>query len=627
VPDSRPHVILVAAPERRRSVEQRLVAGAPTFRVTLADGDHLASEVHAGQPDAILLAPASPPASEWARGIAATCTPVPVFVVAARERARPAPVVPGVAAYLADDQRLAALLADRLAQAPAAVGHGYALRAVLGRAPDALLLVEASGRIVAANAAFSALTGWSEAALWGRALDSLVAADITARLRGDDGAAWTACPVELRCGGEAEPIVTELRASVVHIAAAGATWLLHFKAAPPPRLSESPVAAAEAMDALTTGAREAGRKVGGANVRLIGLSRARQLLGDRWPQFQRRIALVCETTIERELATDDVAMTTETGDYLICFACEDHDEADRRADRLQATIDRRLFGRGLGEFDTLRGGREALEALSVEVEGAVLEPELELAPHLIADRFAQECANRRRDRLAEFNRQLEDLRTSGELELLPVATARGPLPALVRASWFPADHGRLQRLAERANRLDELRLALDLRRLALIDTAEADGVFDDVSAIVDLHITTIERRKSWELVLPLIQGLASSPRFWLVPNVVGVPRDVYPGRLRDAVVTLKPFSRTQTVTLNAKQLAELDLKQLSCRLFMITATEAANVLGTDLPARIAERLELARAKLAIDGGSATLAADFGASLRTVRGEPEPPPAA
>jgi hypothetical protein len=176
----------------------------------------------------------------------------------------------------------------------------------------------------------------------------------------------------------------------------------------------------------------------------------------------------------------------------------------------------------------------------------------------------------------------------------------------------------LQRLAERANRLDELRLALDLRRLALVDTAEHEGVLDDASVIVDLHLTTIERRKSWDALLPVIQDLASSTRRWLVPNLVGIPADIYPARLRDAVVTLKPFSRTQTITLAARQLVTVDVTILPCRLFLITAAEAASVLDTELPERIGERLTLARAKLAVDGGSSELATAFGASLRTVR---------
>jgi hypothetical protein len=85
-----------------------------------------------------------------------------------------------------------------------------------------------------------------------------------------------------------------------------------------------------------------------------------------------------------------------------------------------------------------------------------------------------------------------------------MATPGGTLPSLLRAHWFPPDHARLHRLATRANQLDELRLALDLRRLALIDTAENAGVLEDASAIVDLHVTTIERRKSWDALLPVI---------------------------------------------------------------------------------------------------------------------------
>ena len=70
--------------------------------------------------------------------------------------------------------------------------------------------------------------------------------------------------------------------------------------------------------------------------------------------------------------------------------------------------------------------------------------------------------------------------------------------------------------------------------------------------------------------------------------------------------------------LSARQLASLDLTVLPCRLFLITAAEAASALETDLPQRIRDRLDLAHAKLAVDGGSAQLAAAFGATLRTLR---------
>jgi hypothetical protein len=429
---------------------------------------------------------------------------------------------------------------------------------------------------------------------------------------------WSSEAVPLLVRPGERPVAADVRASLVRLAGGRATWLMRFHRLPPPRVPASPEAAAGAIDRLGRRARAAGSSVGGANVRLIGLGRARHSLGERWQRFHAHIALVCETTIDHELGPDDVAMATQSGDYLVCFACDDDDEADDRADRLQATIDRRLFGEEAGALRATEGGREALDAMAVEVEAAVLPAAAADSPEDLADRFTRKCADRRRHRLTEFNRRLDDLATSGELELLAMATSRGILPSLVRAQWFPAGHARLQRLAERAHQLDELKLALDLRRLALVDNAQKEAVFDDASAIVDLHITTIERRKSWDALLPVIQDLAGSTRRWLVPNLVGVPADAYPGRLRDAVVTLKPFARTPTMTLTARQLAGLDLTVLPCRLFLITAAEAASALETDLPQRVRDRLDRAQAKLAVDGGSPQLAAAFGATLRTLR---------
>ncbi len=611
-----PRLLLLAPPARRRDLEQRLHAADTPVAVTTATPETADRALADGPLDLVVLAPARRPASAWTQDLAHACAPAPVVVVWPEGAGRAPEEIAGVAACLPGAARLAETVSALLTRQAGA--GGSALKDILGRVTEPLLLVGADGLVIAANEPFAKLTGWSDAALVGHPFDAIVPAEVAERVATSGRHEWSADAVPLEVRPGERPVAADLRASIVRLAGGRATWLLRFRRSHAPRVPTSPEAAAGAIDTLGRRARAAGNRVGGANVRLIGLGRARQSLGEQWHRFHQHIALVCESTIDHELGPHDVAMATKTGDYLVCFACDDDEEADRRADRLQATIDRRLFGEEGGSLRATKGGREALDAMSVEVEAAVLSPDAADAPEHIADRFARECASRRRNRLAEFNRRLDDLKTSGNLELLAMATPRGVLPSLVRAQWFPADHARLQRLAERANQLDELKLALDLRRLALVDTAENDGVFDDASAIVDLHVTTIERRKSWDALLPVIQDLAGSTRRWLVPNLVGIPADVYPGRLRDAVVTLKPFSRTQTMTLTARQLASVDLTVLPCRLFLITAAEAASALETDLPQRIHERLELAQAKLAVDGGSPQLAAAFGATLRTLR---------
>jgi len=611
-----PHLLLLAPPARHRDLEQRLHDAGTALAITTATPATAQDALADGPPDLVVFAPARPPTSESTQDLVHACAPAPVVVVWPEDAARPPAEIAGVAACLAGAARLAETVSALLTRHTG--GGGSALKDILGRVTEPLLLVGADGLVIAANAPFAALTGWSDAALVGHPFAALVPQRVADRVTTSDHQDWSvdAVPLQVRPGDE--PVAADLRASIVRLAGGRATWLLRCRHVPAPRLPASPEAAAGAIDALGHRARAAGARLGGANVRLIGLGRARHSLGERWPRFQRHIALVCESTIDHELGPGDVAMATKTGDYLVCFACDDEAEADRRADRLQARIDRRLFGEEGGRLRATRGADAALDAMSVEVEAAVLPPDAADDPVRIADRFARECAGRRRNRLAEFNRRLEDLKTSGDLDLLAMASPRGVLPSLVRAQWLPADHARLQRLAERANQLDELKLALDLRRVALVDSAANDGVFDDASVIVDLHITTIERRKSWDALLPIVQDLAGSTRRWLVPNLVGIPAEAHPGRLRDAVVTLKPFSRTQTMTLSARQLASLDLAVLPCRLFLITAAEAASALETDLPQRIRNRLDLAHAKLAVDGGSAQLAAAFGATLRTLR---------
>jgi PAS domain S-box-containing protein len=610
-----PRILLLAPPGRRPDLERRLAAGPTPVTITSAAPEAAGEAFAAGKAEVVVLAPNRAPTPTAAGAFARACLPVPLVLV---WPGTPAPRdIPDVAACVVGGDRLGEVVTAVLTRHAATPG-ATALRDILARVTDPLLLVSSAGHVVAANPPFAELTGWRDAALVGQPLASLVADDVAARVAATEGHEWTVADVAVRTrGGEAD-VVADVRGSIVRLAAGRATWLLRFRRTPAGRLPASPEAAAGAIDALTRRATRAGHRIGGAHVRLIGIGRARQILGERWPRFQQHIQLVCESTIDHELGPDDVAMATKTGDYLVCFACRDDDEADRRADRLQATIDRRLFGQDGVEIGGTQGGRAALNAVSVEVDAAVLPPAADAAPQHVAERFARECATRRRERLAEFNERLENLRTSGDLEILPVASLRGTLPSVVRAYWFPGDHARLQRLAERANKLDDLRLALDLRRLALVDKAESDGVMEEASAIVDLHVATIERRKSWDALLPVVQDLSASTRRWLVPNLVGVPEDIYAGRLRDAILTLKPFSRTQAITLTARQLAGLDLTLLPCRLFLMTAGEAASALDGDLPQRIRERLDLARAKLAIDGGSAALAQRFGADLRTVR---------
>lgn len=614
-----PRLLLLAPPARHRALAQRLEAeaGALHPQVTCATPDTALCALERAAVDLVVLAPDRTPDPGRASELARSCAPAPLVLVWPEAGAPPPAEIADVAACVHGAERLAETVAAIAARTPGSPG-GNALRDILAKVTEPLLLVASDGNVVAANPRFAEFSGWSDAALVGHPLAALLPDEVAANVTVAHGHEWAVKDVRLRARDDDDGVTVDVRASVVRLTAGRATWLLRFKRAEGARLPASPAAAATALDALGRRAQHAGSRVGGAQVRLIGLGRARQILGDRWPRFQQHVQLVCESTIDHELGPNDVAMATRTGDYLVCFACDDDAEADRRADRLQATIDRRLFGQDGAPVSAGKRGRAALDAMSVEVEAAVLPAELDTAPEHIAERFARECATRRRERLAEFNGRLDGMHTSGDLELLAMASHHGTLPSLVRAHWFPADHARLQRLAERASKLDELRLALDLRRLALVDNAESDGVLQEASAIVDLHITTIERRKSWEAVLPIVQELAGSTRRWLVPNLVGVPSDVYAGRLRDAVLTLKPFSRTQTITLGARQLAGLDLTALPCRLFLMTAAEAASALDTEWPQRVRERLEVAHARLAIDGGSASLATAFGASLRTPR---------
>mgnify|MGYP006274764509 FL=1 len=610
-----PHVLLLAAPTRRTAVERRLRDGATALTIAAATPATADRALAEGVPALVVLAPGRAPAAQWAQEFARAFAPTPVVVVWPDDDAPSE--IEGVAACLSGDARLAETVGALLTRSAGACGS--ALKRILGRVTEPLLLVGADGLVIAANAHFAELTGWSDAALVGRPLASAIPAEVAARVERAERADWSADRVRLTVR-DGPAVAARVRASVVHVAGGKATWLLRFDRAPAPVLSASPEAAAGAIGALGARAREAGSRIGGANIRMIGLAGVRQQLGERWSGFEARLGAVCESAIAEEIGPDDVAMATKAGDYLICFACDDDQEADRRAERLQATIHARLFADECPPGHGTKADRDALGGVSVEVEAAILAVEAAGDPPRIAERFASACARRRQERLADFNRRLEDLRTSGSLELLAMASARGPLPSLVRAQWFPPDFARLHRLAERANQLEELRLTLDLRRLALVERAGKDGVFDDAAAIVDLHLASLERRRSWDALLPVLQELAASTRRWLVANLTGVPPDAHAGRLRDALVTLKPFSRTQTLTLSARQLASLNLAPLPCRLYLISATEAASALDGELPARIGERLALAGAKLVVDGGSAELAHAFGASLRTVRGE-------
>ncbi len=478
-------------------------------------------------------------------------------------------------------------------------------------------MVVAGGEVLGANEPLERLLGQSAAELIGRPIRAILPPPLVQQLARGAQAEWTFDDVRLEGAGGSLTPPQRVFASVIRLSGGAPTNLLRFRPNPIPR----PRPAADAnrsVERLAAAAQRVGKRVGGAEVRLVGMDRVRHVLGDRGAAFQERVADLCETTIASEVGADDVFMETPAGDYVVCFACADEDEADRRAGRLQAQIDARLFAESTDvAADDDHQSRAALDALTLEVDAAFL-GETSSDGVSANDLLETQFAERRQRRLADFNEQLGNLATRGALELLPLQRSPGGPTSLLRARWVPPDLARLQGLAERAGQLDELELTLDLRRLALLDAAERQGVLERASVILDLHVGTIERRKTWDTILPVIQQLGGSPRGWLIPNLTAVPETIYPGRLRDALMTLTPFSRSQTVTLSAPLLASFDLSALPCRFVMLNAIEAEAAVDSDLPARIRTRLKAAGIKLAIDGGSAELALRYGAGLWTKR---------
>lgn len=490
------------------------------------------------------------------------------------------------------------------------------------RAP--VLVVDAELRLVAANPAFAALTGWPADQLEGLAFAELFGATLEADLAGATADGWGAARayVQRPDGGLASPV--QLRASRLRLPHGGAGWAV--RVAPRPLLAPivrrptDPTAGETALQRLAAAARRSGAALGGCHVRVIGLARARARAGARWPQLRRRIALICEGTIAAELAPEDVFVATELGDYLVGFACAETAEADRRAAHLQLAIDRRLLGEAADAVGHGHGAPNPLREIAVDVRGAAIPaPEPGATVSLLAWATARIRAKARADEDA-LARRLAWLQDYRFMVFQPVSTRAGRPTTLLRASCPAPEIDELLALGARSRDFDAVTLALDLRRLDLLEAALGRGAIDRRTVILDVTLPTIETRRAREALLQRLRPIAGFAKRWLVPNLVGVPPGTYRGRLRDALSALKPISRGQALTLPPVDLARLDLTQMPCRLFVAKAAGARHPLAPQARQRLVDGLRRARARLLLDGSTEGVLADaIGAELVVAAG--------
>jgi hypothetical protein len=170
-------------------------------------------------------------------------------------------------------------------------------------------------------------------------------------------------------------------------------------------------------------------------------------------------------------------------------------------------------------------------------------------------------------------------------------------------------------LARVGQREDEPVLLLDGHRLDLLVAAYERGVLDRRAVILDLQFQSVDRQRTRTRLLPLLRPIGGVAQRWLVANLVGVPARIHPSRLHDVLVALKPFSRSQALSLGPRDLAALAPDAVPCRLFVLDADQALSIAGTALVARLAARLQKARARLLLDGSDdAALAEAVGADL-------------
>ncbi len=485
------------------------------------------------------------------------------------------------------------------------------LQRVLMHVPTALLVVDFDLEVITANPAFSTLTGWAGDEATGLMFAELFGRAMHGRLANaaDDG--WSAPRAFVRhpSGGLGKPVA--LGASLIRTPSGHGVWLvrvaprsLSARSDPDaPRAPASPAQGETALQRLAETVRQGGTKLGACHVRVVGLQRAREIAGPRWPRIQRRIAILCETTIARELGPDDVFTMTETGDYLIAFNCGEADEADRRAARLNGEIERRLLGEGSmlhGRSDGAQvADQRALAGIGVDVRsGAVGADQLANGGNLL-DQMANRVALNHGGRSSLLDLHLDWLAGYRGIAFHPLETPEGAGSTLLRLRLDDPRIAEMATLAARDDRVAEVAATLDCRRLELLRDALDRGAVDRRSVIVDVHLASLESRRHRRHVFEQLRLLGEYARSWLVPNVVGIAPATYRGRVQDAVFMLKPWSRAQTLSLSPQDLATMELAQLPCRLFLLDARNAT--FGDGLAARIADRLAKVRARLILEG--------------------------
>ncbi|MEO1091595.1 MAG: hypothetical protein AAFX81_13250 [Pseudomonadota bacterium] len=513
-------------------------------------------------------------------------------------------------------------MADQTAAATAESGQNDAqalLTRLSAEVSDPLLVLDRGLWVLAANQSFADATGWSTEDCVGQPLTVLFGQSVGSRLARDGWRDWSIDPVWPNGPDGAIGPPAQFRAAPIRLAGGIACWLVRLT----PWSSREPghgaashtadsAAAETALVRLVDEVRRSGGRLGGAHVRLIGLAKARERAGDAWPKMQRRIGLVCEQTILGELGESEVFTTTAAGDFVVCFACADHDEADRRAARLQARIDRRLLGE---RAEAATDADAAWSAVGARVASIALPAQAMGGDGPIAERIAAEAEAAVGSLDAEFDRRLAALMDTDTLTFHPIATRAGAPTTLVRARWEQDAVREVLELAVRSRRLEEALLALDRHRLRLVGATLGQRAEARRPVLLDLGFATAERRVGQDMLRTELGPIVDVTKRWLVPNLTSLPLQAYHGSIYDALVAIRPLTRTQALAMPPHEILTIGADILPCRLFVLPRAAAEAAARGSVGRRLADHARYGRARLVLDGSAdPDLAAAVGAEL-------------
>ncbi|MEZ5823267.1 MAG: hypothetical protein R3C97_00505 [Geminicoccaceae bacterium] len=419
--------------------------------------------------------------------------------------------------------------------------HRSALNMLIHSMEHPAALVNRTGRIMAANAAFHDLSGLDTGAgldrgFWHR----------------DDRTSWQAMldgraeRGELRCA-RASDLTVGIR--MIGPLGGDSVFLLQGGSGMPSGSARAPCRVG--LDNL-----EAGVSGSSAIVQIIGLEDVRERLGNRWEAMRERIRAICVHVIEPALSSRDAYEFTEGDDLLICFVGESEETAELRARHITRKIKQRLIGnegfadepisRELGNchFDVVTVSFDAETMAS----GETLRSWLREAVEQKRRTFVPIADDRREHFLAGLRpayRQVE------HADLYP--------SSLVRVSLDATGEEMLDELMQAPIERTELRAELDLRMLELQCQRLIAGDHNARNLyVVDVALETLERPRQRQVYHDLMKADGPVIQKHVVLNIVCRERTAYPPRIAKTIHWLRTLTSHLALQAPAEVLAHYE---------------------------------------------------------------------